>query len=89
MAEIRSTLAERGQRYGVFADHARISQALKRAVQTEPGWNRLSDSQAEALEMVLHKVARIVNGDPDYADSWHDVAGYATLVEQELAGVMV
>lgn len=39
--------------------------------------------------MQAHKQARILNGDPNYADSWHDIAGYATLVEQELAGTPV
>ena len=31
--------------------------------------------------MILHKLARILNGDPNYVDSWHDIAGYAILVE--------
>ncbi len=26
-------------------------------------------------------------GDPDYADSWHDIAGYAQLVADRLNGV--
>ena len=34
--------------------------------------------------MIASKIARIVNGDPDYADNWHDIAGYARLVEKEL-----
>ena len=40
----------------------------------------------ESLEMLAHKVARILNGNPDYVDSWHDVSGYATLVEKRLKG---
>lgn len=44
----------------------------------------LTSSQQEALDMIFHKIGRILNGDPNYADSWHDIAGYATLVEQEL-----
>ena len=31
-----------------------------------------------------NKLARICNGDPFYHDSWHDVSGYARLVEIEL-----
>jgi hypothetical protein len=46
-----------------------------------------TDSQWEALEMIAHKIGRIVNGDPDYADSWIDIAGYAKLVADELQGV--
>jgi hypothetical protein len=38
----------------------------------------------EALEMLAHKTGRILNGDPAYADSWHDIAGYVRLVEQRL-----
>lgn len=36
--------------------------------------------------MIQHKIGRILNGDPAYADSWHDIAGYATLVEKECDG---
>ncbi len=34
--------------------------------------------------MIFHKIARIINGDPNYADSWVDIAGYATLVANRL-----
>ena len=47
----------------------------------------LEPDQREALEMLALKIARILNGDPNYADSWHDVAGYATLVADRLQGV--
>jgi len=40
--------------------------------------------QDEALDMIAHKIGRIVNGDPDYEDSWRDIAGYATLVADRL-----
>jgi hypothetical protein len=36
--------------------------------------------------MIMHKVARILNGDPNYADNWIDIAGYATLVADRLEG---
>jgi len=49
-----------------------------------PGWERLDPIHKESLEMNAHKIARILNGDPNYADSWHDIAGYATLVEQRV-----
>jgi hypothetical protein len=34
--------------------------------------------------MIAHMLGRILNGDPDYADSWHDIAGYAQLVADRL-----
>jgi hypothetical protein len=39
--------------------------------------------------MICHKMARIVNGDADYDDSWIDIAGYATLVAERLRGNVV
>lgn len=83
-SSIDSTLEERGKRYGNFEEHARISQNLKGVMRREEGWNRLADDQREALSMIGHKIARILNGDPDYADSWTDIAGYARLVEKRL-----
>jgi hypothetical protein len=47
---------------------------------------KLDDDQSEALEMIAHKIARILNGDPNYVDSWLDIAGYATLVAERLNG---
>lgn len=85
MTAVNKTLAERGERYGSFVGHAKITQGLKEVAATG-NWNRLSDSQKEALEMIFHKIGRILNGDPNYADSWHDIAGYASLIDQELSG---
>lgn len=51
-------------------------------------WHSLASDQKEALEMIAHKLARIINGDPDYADSWVDIAGYSKLVADRLEGVV-
>jgi hypothetical protein len=83
-AGIDATLAERGSRYGSFDEHARITQAIKAAMIDSPNWARLAPDQREALEMVAHKVGRILNGDPDYHDSWHDIVGYTKLVADRL-----
>ena len=84
MTDIASTLAERGNRYGDFRDHARITQAIKVAFMDSPNWLELADDQLEALEMIAHKIGRILNGDPNYDDSWIDIAGYAKLVADRL-----
>lgn len=52
-------------------------------VQLGDSWYTLSVSHKEALEMIAHKIGRILNGDPNYDDSWIDVAGYAKLGEKE------
>lgn len=87
MTDITQILTERGKRYGMFADHARISQSIKERMCESGGWLNLTEDQAEALEMIAHKIARILNGDPNYPDSWRDIAGYATLVADRLEGV--
>ena len=84
MSTIDETLAERGNRYGEFAEHARITQNIKKAMQDSPNWKSLPDAMKEALEMIAHKVGRILNGDPVYIDSWHDIIGYTKLVEDLL-----
>ena len=86
---VTDTLTERGKRYGKFKDHAEVTQTLKAVFRAKMGekWDRLADDQKECLEMIAHKLGRIINGDPDYADSWHDIAGYAQLVADRLNGV--
>ncbi len=84
MSTIDTTLAERGARYGEFPRHASITQNIKGAMKDSPMWNRLDPDMVECLEMVAHKVGRILNGDPNYIDSWTDIIGYARLVEKRL-----
>lgn len=81
---IDATLEERGRRYGEFAEHARITQRIKAEMRNSSNWCELPFPMKESLEMIAHKIGRILNGDPDYADSWHDISGYAKLVEDEL-----
>lgn len=87
--DIDTTLAERGARYGTFTGHAEVTQTLKAIFKARMGvkWDNLADDQREALDMIAHKLGRIINGDPNYADSWVDIAGYAKLVADRLEGV--
>ena len=78
---VNEMLSGREARYGTFEGHARISQALKRAMQDSPNWSKLTDVQKEGLEMIQHKVARMLNGDPSYLDNIVDIVGYSTLVK--------
>lgn len=86
--ELVATLTERGSRYGAFVGHADITQRLKRTMSDalKARSKTLADDQVEALEMIAHKIGRIINGDPDYSDSWVDIAGYAKLVADRLDG---
>jgi len=88
MTDVNTTLDERGKRYGSFPGHAQVTQRLKGVILTElqTRGTCLQFDAMEALDMICHKIGRIINGDPDYADSWHDIAGYATLVENRING---
>lgn len=85
--ELAAMLSERGKRYGKFVDHAAVTQQLKAVMRLHGNWFNLAGDQMEALEMIQHKIGRILNGDPNYADSWDDIAGYAKLVGDRLNGV--
>ncbi len=93
MSDLNETLAERGARYGSFTDHAKIAQALQEimrgnvisgGVAVKTGWYSLDADMRQALTTITDKIARILNGDPSYIDNWHDIQGYARLVEQRL-----
>lgn len=88
MADVNAILSERGARYGTFVGHAKITQDLKSAMYEHQNWAGLPDDVKESLEMIVHKIGRIVNGDPEYPDSWDDISGYAKLVSDRIAGVV-
>ena len=89
LPSIDATLAERGTRYGKFTEHARITQNIKDAMKDSPNWATLAPDMKECLEMAAHKFGRILNGDPEYHDSWHDIVGYTKLVADRLEGKVV
>ena len=84
MKDINKTLDEREKTYGRFDLQAMISQDLKQIMRATPQWPVSLDNEKEALDMIVHKIARILNGGVSDPDNWHDIAGYATLVEREL-----
>tara|TARA_R110000782_G_scaffold261206_1_gene352733 strand:+ start:713 stop:1354 length:642 start_codon:yes stop_codon:yes gene_type:complete len=83
---VDSTIDERGERYGKFNEGADIMQTLKTVMRETDGWERLTSSQREALEMIQHKIGRVLNGDPTYDDNWRDICGYSQLILDELNG---
>lgn len=84
MSDIEKVLHERGKRYGEYPDHAMITQGIKRAIHSGRSWDSCNPHMQETLDMIAHKIGRIVNGDPYYVDSWTDIVGYARLTEKEL-----
>ena len=78
-------LFDREQTHGAFREVAGYSQAIKTLMRSSRNWQRLDVAQAQALEVVADKVARILCGDPSFPDHWQDGAGYFELVVRDLA----
>jgi hypothetical protein len=91
MTNIRDVLNARQSTHGDYTDHARVTQNIKAMMHDSPNWSRLHADQIETLDMLAHKIGRILSGEPDFADHWDDMAGYATLsadrVRQRLSNV--
>ena len=72
------------QENGPFQDQAVASQIIKDLCRDCGIWGDLTDVQKESLDMIAHKIARILAGNQDNKDHWDDIAGYASLVSKEL-----
>lgn len=78
---IEDTLSERGARYGDFSIHASICDSLLAVLERQSNWPALTSTKRQALRTICDKIARILSGDPEYKDNWHDIQGYAKLAE--------
>lgn len=81
---IDDILNERQKTHGDYELHAQITQELKRVIAVYDRED-LSDTQRETLDMIAHKIGRILAGNPHFADHWTDIAGYARLIERQLS----
>lgn len=81
MPDINETLAKRGNTHGNFKESAVTVQTIKSLMRDAPNWDDLTCAQREALDMIQHKIGRILHGDPNCLDHWVDLQGYAKLGE--------
>lgn len=81
---IENTIENRKSSHGDWDEGARVSQQLKSIIK-----KRLSesfpDNVFEGIDRICMKLSRIAVGDPLDVDHWHDIAGYATMVEKSLS----
>lgn len=86
--KVDAILDQRATQYGKFIEGAEVMQTLKQVVRTsiQKRGTALAFDQLESIDMIIHKLGRIINGNPDNVDSWRDIAGYATLVADRLEG---
>lgn len=81
---IRGILNQREKNYGDYSDVSDTSQRIKYVLRQNPNWEDLYPFQRESLDMIANKIARIINGNNEYTDSWIDIVGYAQLVVDRL-----
>lgn len=79
-------LNEREKTHGSFQNVAGVAQGIKDVLNVGANLAHivLSPVQAEALNLIATKLARICCGNPNEPDHWKDIAGYAQLAEHDL-----
>ena len=88
MTDIKDVLEERANTHGDFIDVAEVAQQLKQTMRSAAPYTRphsdLLNTQAEALDMIASKIARILVGDQYEPDHWLDIEGYARLARESI-----
>ena len=82
--EVNKILKARAGTYGEYRDVSQISQDIKKVIKNSRNYPLMPAYMLESLELIANKLARILNGDPMYDDSWRDISGYCTLVLMEI-----
>lgn len=80
---VQETLNERQSSYGCFEDVALVTENIIDALK-QVNYSKMPKTHKMAMYMIASKMARIVNGDFNHKDSWHDIQGYAKLIEDLL-----
>ena len=82
---ITKILNERQATHGDYLSKCVFIQTTKEAMRDGNGnWYRLDSDMQESLDMVIHKISRILYGDPYHTDNRLDIAGYIMLVGNRL-----
>lgn len=78
MSDPKTLTDERRKQHGDWRHQAGIARSIKKIIDFEAS-DSLTAGQREALDMIAVKISRILSGDPNHADHWDDIAGYAYL----------
>ena len=86
MSEIGKTLKERGNDNGNYRQMCATIRCLKKVVESSYNHSsgHLTDDQEESIYMICHKLGRLLTGNPNKFDHWHDIEGYANLISSRL-----
>lgn len=81
-----TVVPDRDHQHGGMEAVGCVAQGIKGAMRLGRNWDRLSPGRQEALDMVAHKIGRVLSGaDPRDLQHWEDLAGYpiAAMRQQE------
>jgi hypothetical protein len=81
-----TVIANRQGTHGVFKNNSVYMQNAKDLMRAQPNWSRMDEYQREALDMLQHKIGRILHGDPNFTDHWIDCSGYCDRVVKTING---
>lgn len=85
MIDLKETLNARGKTHGDYVEMSETIQHLKHVIRGTPNWNMLTSAQRETLDSLALKLGRVLTGDPNFAEHWLDIAGYATRMHEVLS----
>lgn len=83
---VSDTLKQRANVHGNYVESASFKDlVLNECINCKTGnWEKLGPAGRQAIHMIIEKLGRIMYGDPLFSDHWHDIAGYATLMDNYL-----
>lgn len=76
---------ERQHTHGDWDEGAAIAVDVMDKLRDGEAWDEMTPGMQEAIHMIVHKMQRIVSGNPHVKDHWDDIGGYAELVSRRLA----
>lgn len=75
----------RDTQHGGMEAVGKVAQQMKAAIRSGRNWHRLSSGEREALDMICHKVGRVLSGaDPHDLQHWEDLAGYPAAAMRDM-----
>lgn len=84
LLELESILNNRAGSYGSYNEVAKIQTQIIDLLRSAKGYNKLKSSTILAIEMIIHKIIRLVNSGKEKEDTLMDIAGYALLALAEI-----
>jgi hypothetical protein len=84
MTVVANILNERSNTHGAFKDNANLTLEMEYLCSQAKNYHKLTDVQTMGMRMILHKLSRALSGNHNEADHWDDIAGYATLVSEDI-----